>query len=210
MLEIKKQFISNLIIENDQGIYDAMNKGIKTARGYYLYFLNAGDVFYAPHVLTEFAKHARPDSLHIMYGDVLRVGSNDQAIEIFSHNHYDFVSLLRRPNNHQAVFASQEVFIKNGTFDLNYRIRADHDWELKNFKDPSVDFQYIPIVVARYYYEGFTSKNKALYDVKERKMLIQKNMSLLSINLNRIFSVFKLIDRSMTIRKLMNYIILHV
>ena len=53
--EVKKYetYIGTLISEPDKGIYDAMNKGIKAAKGEWFYFLNAGDAFYNDTVLED-------------------------------------------------------------------------------------------------------------------------------------------------------------
>ena len=68
-LEILRKYatrISSLVSEPDRGVYDAMNKGIRLAKGDYLLFMNAGDVFAAPDVLGKAAAAADAD---VLYGD---------------------------------------------------------------------------------------------------------------------------------------------
>ena len=50
-----QEHITTVISEPDQGLYDAMNKGLRKARGCYLVFLNAGDAFHEPDTLQKIA-----------------------------------------------------------------------------------------------------------------------------------------------------------
>jgi glycosyltransferase involved in cell wall biosynthesis len=202
--------ISRQLCEEDSGIYEAMNKGIKMSTGAYIYFLNAGDVFYSDDTLAVIAGFLHKDSDSIIYGDVLTIGQHIDDTNVLMHNDYDFVSLLRRPINHQGVFTARRVFERNGFFDISFRIRGDHDWELRNYRDKEISFHYVPVIVAKYKKEGFTTRNKNLFGMKERKMLIRKNVSFLSISLYRLFSFSGLIDKSRVVRKFMNYMFLNV
>ena len=70
-LQIAKQFknkIGTLISEPDKGIYDAMNKGIKAAKGEWVYFLNAGDSFYNNEVLESIFENKNLEDFELIYG----------------------------------------------------------------------------------------------------------------------------------------------
>ena len=70
----------SVVSESDRGLYDAMNKGIRRAKGEYLIFLNAGDAFHAPSSLQEIAdaieQGAQPD---IVYGQTQIVDADRTA-----------------------------------------------------------------------------------------------------------------------------------
>jgi len=68
--EINPVFDYRYIIESDDGIFDAMNKGVKLANGKYLLFLNAGDVFYDDNVLSVFVPHLSLENNFIIAGSV--------------------------------------------------------------------------------------------------------------------------------------------
>jgi len=69
-VSIAKKFqnhIGTLISEPDQGIYDAMNKGVKAAKGEWLYFLNAGDSFYNEQILADLFESQNYEGIDLIY-----------------------------------------------------------------------------------------------------------------------------------------------
>ena len=61
LIEKNKDFISKYLIENDNGIYDAMNKGLKISKGKYVGFINAGDK-YTPNALNIIHKYLKSNN----------------------------------------------------------------------------------------------------------------------------------------------------
>ena len=70
ILENYKNQIDKIVIEKDNGIYDAMNKGVKLATGDYIFFLNSDDVFNDEKVLEEFAAKMVKTNKELYYGDL--------------------------------------------------------------------------------------------------------------------------------------------
>lgn len=69
--------IDKIISEPDKGIYDAMNKGVALASGDYINFMNAGDVFSSPEVVSKIERLIEPDS-DVVYGDSTMIGYNGE------------------------------------------------------------------------------------------------------------------------------------
>ena len=119
----KTEIIDCLIIEEDNGIYDAMNKGLKLATGEYLWFLNSGDCFYAENTITNCAKILDSNnSFDIYYGNVLvKYNANytrvNETKEIENLWH-------KLPFSHQGVFCKTNI-LKKFNFDLKFKIIAD-------------------------------------------------------------------------------------
>ena len=117
--------IATLISEKDEGIYDAMNKGIKRAQGEWVYFLNAGDRFYNNQVVADVFSTPIPSDCGLIYGKVKTIneptGVNYVAGGPVSLN--DFYS--RYPINHQATFTRRTVFEILGYYDTTYKLAAD-------------------------------------------------------------------------------------
>lgn len=119
--------------ERDNGIYDAMNKGVRQSRGEVVYFLNADDQLHDPGVLQAVAAQfqTHPDT-DLVFGNVVYVKPEGTVGRRFSH--------IRRRNlpfldlNHQAVFARRRLFDTVGPFDLRFRINADYDWLIRVFR----------------------------------------------------------------------------
>lgn len=119
---------ARIFSEPDNGLYDAMNKGIKRALGEYLIFLNAGDAFAAPNTLQRLATLAEghPD---VIYGQTVVV--NDQR-QVIGKRHLSAPKKLTAQSFsrgmlvcHQAFIARREIVPE---YDLSYRFSADYDW----------------------------------------------------------------------------------
>ena len=106
--------------EPDRGIYDAMNKGIKRARGEYVIFMNAGDAFAAPDVMEKLAQHAGVD---FIYGDALESGAYKSARSHTKHACGMFT-------HHQAMIYRRAA-IGDLRYDTNYKIAADYKFTIE-------------------------------------------------------------------------------
>ena len=122
------------ISEPDNGIYDAMNKGIKLAKGEWLYFLGSDDELYDDFVFEKvFASISKRKEL-IVYGNVLIEGNAGWAKngDIYD-GEFDLKKILKKNICHQAIFYNKNVFKKIGNFNINYRTCSDFDFNLRCF-----------------------------------------------------------------------------
>lgn len=79
-LEIARGYAGvRILSEPDRGLYDAMNKGLRMARGKYVLFLNSGDTFHSPETLEAYARRARLGD-DIIYGDTVIVDSERRVL----------------------------------------------------------------------------------------------------------------------------------
>lgn len=118
------------VSESDSGLYDAMNKGLATARGTYVEFLGADDRL-APGALAAVAAAlAVEPPPHIVCGSTRVIGPHGTWGEAPR-------KVLRRglaqraPSRHQSIFTRREDLAALGGFDLRYRIAADYDLYLR-------------------------------------------------------------------------------
>ena len=74
--------VSSVTSEPDKGLYDAMNKGLRKARGCYLVFLNAGDAFHEPDTLQKIADSIEKNDSDIVYGETALVDSERRFISM--------------------------------------------------------------------------------------------------------------------------------
>lgn len=112
-----------VISEADRGVYDAMNKGLRLAKGEVVQFLNAGDRLAYNTVLGDVAA-AFDDDVDAVYGDTVFELSNGLIIpspakDVTKH---DFRSM---PFCHQSFFPRREIHLRH-PFDLSFKIAADY------------------------------------------------------------------------------------
>ncbi|MES2439824.1 MAG: glycosyltransferase family 2 protein [Verrucomicrobiota bacterium] len=155
------------ISEPDLGIYDAMNKGVRMARGRYLIFLGAGD-YLCPDVLNQIRQIANGGKYGLIYGnvywhDIIYAGE-------FSAERLAFDNIC-----HQAIFYRRDVFEVVGHFDLKYKLLADWEMNLRCFGDERIDVLYVPMVVSVYEIGGI-SGNPDLQFQRDKNWLVWRNL----------------------------------
>jgi glycosyltransferase involved in cell wall biosynthesis len=135
------------ISESDRGIYDAMNKGIKIAKGSWLYFMGSDDRFYNNSVLSQISDSIKLTPNKILYGNVLIDGDAGWAKngQIYD-GEFTLLKLIDRNISHQAIFYHKSVFKRQGGFNRKYEICADWDLNLRLWS--SYTFYFSDLIIA--------------------------------------------------------------
>ena len=102
------------ISEPDKGIYDAMNKGIKMAKGGYVNFMNADDFFYE-NALNDVKQFISSEPLEAVYYGIARRVSIDGKEILLKRNHHSLLTQGHMPC-HQSIFTASSLFCKYGLF----------------------------------------------------------------------------------------------
>lgn len=122
------------VSEKDDGIYDAMNKGIEAATGEWIIFLNSGDTLINEKVFSSiFDGDVKLDEFEIIFGKSLTQYENYKCIRYsnFSSEKSDFY--LKKMPNHQAILVRKSVY-KNYKYNLSYKYLADTEYLRRVFK----------------------------------------------------------------------------
>jgi glycosyltransferase involved in cell wall biosynthesis len=146
--------ITSWVSEKDNGIYDAMNKGVRMARGEYIIFMNGGDRFYESHTLEMMAETliSELDKI-IIYGDAEIVTKNGTYIQYQRERHRDPTKSIV----HQSMFVKRSYLLQN-PYDVNFSVMADYDNLLKlSIKHPE-KLLYVNRTVCIYNKFGVSSK----------------------------------------------------
>ena len=171
-----KSRINVFVSEPDNGIYNAMNKGINLSNGKYLLFLNAGDYLYEDSALEKIFKNKNYDS-DILYGNenIVKDENPDYIDYLPKKINKDFLyfSTLR----HQASFIKKELFEKYGMYDENYRIVSDYEkWFV--FLKNKASFEYIPYIISSVNVQGISSNPKSQdIAIKERQDTVNRHFT---------------------------------
>jgi glycosyltransferase involved in cell wall biosynthesis len=173
-VEVIKQYkdlIHFWVSEKDNGIYDAMNKGISKATGQYLMFLNSGDLLSDDSVLS-LCLNAVTNNLatDIFYGDMW--GTNSDSSKPWLHKHPEKLTLgfLEKSNlNHQSSLVRATLFEEFGLYPPSYKLAGDHWLFLKSFVNSKV-FTHINYPLVVYDYSGLSTKSRAIY-IREMELM---------------------------------------
>ena len=181
--------IAKFISEKDDGIYDAMNKGLELATGDYVIFMNSGDEFYdAETVAAVFA--TEPDA-DIYYGETEMIDSNGQSLG--QRRHKAPAQLTWRSFkfgmsvSHQAIYIKQDLL---EPYDDKYELSADIDWIIRAAKKAK-KIVNVNRYVAKYLVGGM-SKTRHSQSLMERFDIMKKHYGLLPTILNHFVIAFNL------------------
>jgi glycosyltransferase involved in cell wall biosynthesis len=148
----------------DEGIYDAMNKGIIHASGKWLYFMGSDDYFFDNNVLRNVFGETEKTSYDVVYGNVNSESHNGLYDGEFSNE-----KLYQKNICHQAIFVKRSVYDKIGHFDMTYKMVADWHHNIRWFYNNNLQHRFIDLIIAEYSDGGYSSHNK------DQKFLDLKN-----------------------------------
>lgn len=150
VIEARRKHLAYWISEPDNGIYDAMNKGIEHATGQWIIFMNAGDGFASSDVVEKAMNNAS-NNVDFIYGDV----------EYMLHNRRPRIPARpldlmwqRISFSHQSLFSRTEA-MKSNPFECSYRVVADYEFYFKMYNHGAY-FKYVPIVISSISPAGFS------------------------------------------------------
>lgn len=103
------------VSEKDEGIYDAMNKGIKKAQGEWIYFLGNDDRLHDETVLEKVHRFVSTTPANVIYGNILSKAFKQPYDGVFSAK-----KIYHQNISHQAIFVKRQVFDIVGVFSLKY------------------------------------------------------------------------------------------
>jgi glycosyltransferase involved in cell wall biosynthesis len=160
-----------IVSEPDDGIYNAMNKGVARATGDLVYFLNSDDRLFDPDVVADIAAIAANTPVDIIVGDVIVCGGDDGRYRK-SHAHIRRWNLLQERLCHQAVFVRRSMFERYGGFDERYRICADHEFFVRALHKGAT-LQHVPRVIAEFELGGASGQEPEA-NIAESKDIIRR------------------------------------
>lgn len=152
-LEILKRFRSRLdclVSEPDEGIYDAMNKGVARSTGDVVCFLNADDRYASSSVLSKVALTMQTQRLDALMGDVEFFREHDPSRVVRRYRsdrfHPSRLAWGWMPA-HPALFLRKEIMRRVGGFNADYRIAGDFEFIVRAFHGTQLSYQHLPEVL---------------------------------------------------------------
>ena len=175
-VDIIKKYTNRLsywISEPDNGIYDAMKKGISLASGDYINFMNAGDVFYSNTVIYD------------VFNKLNKIYTVIYGSTYMKYSYGDYIVVpdkLEKIKNcmilcHQSVFV-QSTSAKNHLFREKYGLAADHGMLLELYLDNPENFVQVPDIISIYDAKNGVSSRNVLKSYEHQSKLTHNNDSL--------------------------------
>jgi glycosyltransferase len=160
ILQAYREKISQWISEPDQGIYDAMNKGIRMATGQVIGFLHSSDIYAHPRVIEEVARVFENSNVSSVYGDLQYVDKEDlnRVIRNWKSSPYRLGKFRQGwMPPHPTFFVKKEIYEKYGYFNTHFRIAGDYELMLRFLERYRISAAYIPEVLVKMRWGGISN-----------------------------------------------------
>ena len=160
------------ISEKDQGIYDAMNKGLKLANGDIIAFFN--DLFLIPNAVTLMVERMVYDGTDGVHADLIY--ATDDKVKRYWQMGNGEIKEGWMPG-HPTLYLKKEIYEKYGVYNKDYRCSADYEFMIRILKDGNVKLSYVPITILRMYYGGTSTGSLGSYmvSIKEAHQALKSN-----------------------------------
>lgn len=187
---------TTIVSEPDNGLYDAMNKGLSVAKGEYVLFLNAGDAFADSGVLERIAA-AASDRPGVIYGQTRIVDSDRNVIGL---RHLTAPRELTASSFSRGMLVCHQAFMARrdivGEYDLNYRYSADYDWCIKCLKRSERNAYLGDDPIVDYLTGGLTDKYH-IASLRERFVIMRRHYGVITAVMRHVSFIFRAARRRM-------------
>lgn len=179
ILSIIQQYSSRIdyfISEKDNGVYNAMNKGIKRAKGQFINFMNSGDIFNSCDVLEKVFSREKFNG-EVLYGKEKRILPGRKVFIQDFPNKIDKNFFFNFFLAHQSMFVKASLFDKYGLYDESFKISSDNEKNLL-FISHNVKFEKLDYIIAARVLDGISDdeENKEKRE-KEKRIRREKYFS---------------------------------
>jgi len=162
--------IDIIITEKDNGIYDAINKGISFSTGEIIGLLNADDELFDNDVINKVANiFINSPNIDSIIGDIVFIGNSQQTIRKYSSRNWS-VNLFSwgfMPP-HPSFYCKRSIYKKFGGYDINYKIASDFELLLRFLKIQKINYQYLPSILVKMKTGGVSTRGlKSLYVINK-------------------------------------------
>jgi len=184
--------VSVFVSEPDSGVYQAFNKGLRRATGDVVAYINAGDEYVSPSVISSVVGAFRDRPVDAVFGDAALVDAEqrDRTLRVYSSARflpsrlaYGFMPA------HPTLFLRKRVYDEVGEYDESYRIAGDFEFCVRAFCRRSLSYHYLPDTLVRMADGGLSNRGW------RSKWLITREMHRACVENSVSTSLFKLLLR---------------
>lgn len=195
--------ISKVINEKDDGIYDAINKGIKLASGDIVGNLNSDDVYFGNNVISTVVKYYNTENTDSVFSDLVLVKRDNlqKIIRFYSASNFNLKKFeYGWMPPHPTFFVKREIYKKYGLFKTDYKIASDFELMVRFLVKHRISYSYIPKVLVRMRVGGVSTRNLRSNWILNKEILRACNENGVKTNVFKVLSkyitkVFQLVNR---------------
>lgn len=187
-----REHLGKIISEKDEGLYDAMNKGIRAATGDVIGILNSDDFFNKPDVIGKIAAAFKADNeLQATIGDIVFINGENKVVRHYSAKRW-------RPGRfawgymppHPSFFVKRALFDKLGYYKMGYHIAADYELLIRFLAVGKIRWKYLPLITTRMRMGGKSTKNLKSNQILNQEILRACKENGLRSNYLKIYSKY--------------------
>lgn len=196
IVEVEGAHVAKLVSERDNGIYDAMNKGLALATGDVVAFINSDDFYASSSVLETVVESFNKTGADCCFGDLCYVSQVDPSRIVRYWRSSDFAPGAFGKGwvpPHPTFFARRSIYQRMGGFDLRFNIAADYELMARFLEVGRISSVYIPEVLVKMRLGG--ASNRGLVSIIKQNLEIGRalrvnglNSTLLQFGFNKIAS----------------------
>ena len=195
--EYEKEFDGRLkyISEKDKGLYDAMNKGIKMAKGDIIGIINSDDILANSHVFQKVIDAFSKNECDAVYSDLVFLDEDTMSIPTRNFIAHKYKKKFGWHPPHPTLYLKRKVYDDIGYFNINYRIAADLDIMMRIIKR-NYKFYYIKDYLVKMRSGGASTNGLKGYlkNLKEANVVL-KNNDVKFYHIINVFRIFKTINQ---------------
>lgn len=197
--------LAQFVSEPDDGIYDAMNKGLRLATGDVVCFLNSDDYYSSDNTLSLVATQLAKKNLDALFGDVsfFKPGAPCRAIRYYRSGSFN----PRRLGwgwmpAHPALFMRREIYQNLNGFKSDYRIAGDFEFVARAFTTCQLRYEYVPEVLVEMQIGGTSTASGIKGRILHNKELLRAcRENGIATNVFKILSRYPLKARELLVRR---------
>lgn len=156
---------TKILSEKDSGIYNAMNKGIRLAKGEYLQFLNSGDYILDGSVLAKLEPFFNGVN-ELVYGPYAIENKNGERALLVPEFPLTLSFLQTKTINHQSTFFHKKLFQEFGMYDESFKIAGDIDFLNRILAEREIVQANFTEIISVYNLEGISSKSESAKQIE--------------------------------------------
>lgn len=163
-VERYREVLAHVVSERDNGVYDAMNKGLRLATGEVVAFVNAGDMIARRDVVGALAKEFARNDADVIYGDALMVDPDDitKVKRFWKGGDYDRENFRKGwMPPHLGTYIRRGAYQRFGLFREDLKVSADYELMFRLLYKHRLRARYVPKVLVRFRLGGVSNRSLA-------------------------------------------------